>query len=134
MLRYLTSTLTACALAATVGVFAQEPAPPQPEQPQAAQPEEPQVPKETLTGCVIEAKTTDGGTAYVLNKAKGGSATMYVLAGASESELATNVNKEVTVTGPVQQAPAGEETADSKVLRPPSVQVESVKVIAETCQ
>ena len=72
MLRYITSTLTACALAGTVIVLAQEPAP--------AQPEKQQAPKETLTGCVMEAKTTDGGTAYVLNNAEGGSAAMYVLA------------------------------------------------------
>ena len=105
MLRYFTSTLTACALAATVNVFAQEPAP--------AQPEKQQAPKETLSGCVIEAKTTDGGTAYVLNDAEGGSATMYVLAGSSQSEWATNVNKKVEVTGPVQQpnAPAAEDGA-----------------------
>ena len=103
MLRYITSTLTACALAGTVSVFAQEPAP--------AQPEKPQAPKETLTGCVMEAKTTDGGTAYVLNNAEGGSAAMYVLAGSSQSELATNVNKKVEVTGPVQQpnAPPAED-------------------------
>jgi hypothetical protein len=129
MLRQITSTLTACALAGTVSVFAQEPAP--------AQPEKPQAPKETVTGCVMEAKTTDGGTAYVLNKAEGGSAKMYVLAGPSQSELATNVNKKVEVTGPVQHpnAPPAEDgaTANPKVLRPPSVQVESVKVVAETC-
>jgi hypothetical protein len=130
MLRYITSTLTACALAGMVSVFAQEPAP--------AQPEKPQAPKETLTGCVMEAKTTDGGTAYVLNKAEGGSAAMYVLAGSSQSELATNVNKKVEVTGPVQQpnAPPAEDAAaaNPKVLRPPFVQVESVKVVAETCR
>jgi len=130
MLRYITSTLTACALASTVSVFAQEPAP--------AQPEKPQAPKETLTGCVMEAKTTDGGTAYVLNNAEGGSAKMYVLAGSSQSELATNVNKKVEVTGPVQQpnAPPAEDaaTANPKVLRPPFVQVESVTVVAETCR
>ena len=130
MLRYITSTLTACALAGTVAVFAQEQAPAQPEKPQAA--------KETLTGCVIEAKTTDGGTAYVLNRAEGGSAAMYVLAGSSPSELATYVNKKVEVTGTVQQpsAPPAEDeaTANPKVLRPPSVQVESVNVIAETCK
>jgi hypothetical protein len=130
MLRYLTSTLTACALAGTVGVFAQEPAPAQPENPQAA--------KETLTGCVMEAKTTDGGTAYVLNNAEGGSAKMYVLAGASQSELAPNVNKKVEVTGPVQQpnAPPAEDAAaaNPKVLRPPSVQVESVTVVADSCR
>ena len=130
MLRYITSTLTACALASTVSVFAQEPAP--------AQPEKPQAPKETLTGCVMEAKTTDGGTAYVLNNAEGGSAKIYVLAGSSQSELATNVNKKVEVTGPVQQpnAPPAEDgaTANPKVLRPPFVQVESVTVVAETCR
>jgi hypothetical protein len=53
MLRYVTSTLSACALAGTVSVFAQEPAP--------AQAEKQQAPKETLIGCVVEAKTTDGG-------------------------------------------------------------------------
>ena len=130
MQRYITSTLTACVLAGMVSVFAQEPAPAQREQQQA--------PKETLTGCVMEAKTTDGGTAYVLNNAEGGSATMYVLAGASQSELATNVNRKVAVTGPVQQprtAPAEDGAAASpKVLRPPIVQVESVKVVAETCR
>jgi hypothetical protein len=128
MLRYITSALTACALAGTVSVFAQEPAP--------AQPEKPQAPKETLTGCVMEAKTTDGGTAYVLNNAEGGSAKMYVLAGASQSELATNVNKKVEVTGPVQQPnkPPAEDGATAKVLRPPFVQVESVTVVADTCR
>jgi hypothetical protein len=129
MLRLINSTLTACALAGTVGLFAQEPAP--------AQPEQPQPPKETLTGCVMEAKTTDGGTAFVLNKAEGGSAALYVLAGSSQSELATKVNKKVEVTGPVAQpsAPPAPDsaTANPKVLRPPSMQVESVKVIAETC-
>jgi hypothetical protein len=133
MLRHFTSTLTACALAATVNVFAQEPAPAQPERQQAAQ-----APKETLSGCVIEAKTTDGGTAYVLNNVEGGSATMYVLAGSSPSEWATNVNKKVEVTGPVQQpnAPPAEDGAGGKpkVLRPPMIQVESVKVIAESCK
>jgi hypothetical protein len=85
----------------------------------------------------MEAKTTDGGTAYVLNNAAGGSAKMYVLAGSSQSEFATNVNKKVEVTGPVQQpsGPPAEDGAAGKpgVLRPPAIQVESVKVIAETC-
>ncbi len=130
MLRYITSTLTACALAGTVSVLAQEPAP--------AQPEKQQAPKQTLTGCVGEAKTTDGGTAYVLNNVEGGSAAMYVLIGSSPSELATNVNKKVEVTGPVQQrnAPPAEDgaAANPKVVRPPFVQVESVKVVAETCR
>ena len=130
MLRYVTSTLTACAFASTVSLFAQEPAP--------AQPEKQQAPKETVTGCVMEAKTTDGGKAYVLNNAEGGSAKMYVLVGSSQPEWATNVNKKVEVTGPVQQpdAPPAEGGAESKpnVLRPPMMQVESVKVVAETCK
>jgi hypothetical protein len=130
MLRYVTSTLTACALASAVNVFAQEPAP--------AQPEKQQAPKQTLTGCVMEAKTTDGGTAYVLNNAEGGSAKLYVLAGSSQSEWATNVNKKVEVTGPVQEpdAPPAEDGAAGKpnVVRPPIIQVESVKVVAETCK
>ena len=152
MLRYFTSTVTACALAASVNVFAQEPAPaPQPTaqqpapaqqptpapQPTPAQPEQQQAPKETLSGCVIEAKTTAGATAYVLKDAEGGSATMYVLAGSSPSEWATNVNKKVEVTGPVQQPPpAAEEAAagQPKPLRPPMIKVESVKVTAETCK
>ena len=130
MLRYVTSTLTAFALAGTMSAFAQEPAPSQPKKEQPT--------KATLTGCVLEAKTTDGGTAYVLNNAEGGSATMYVLVGPSQSELATNVNKKVEVTGPVQQpaTPPAEDgpAAGAKVLRPPSVQIESVKVIAEACK
>jgi hypothetical protein len=130
MLRYVTSTLTAFVLASTVNVFAQEPAP--------AQPEKQQAPKETLTGCVTEAKTTDGGKAYVLNNAEGGSAKMYVLAESSQTEWSTNVNKKVEVTGPVQQpnAPPAEEGAAGKpnVLRPPLMQAESMKVVAETCK
>jgi hypothetical protein len=131
MLRIISSTLGACALAVTVSVFAQEPAP--------AQPEKAEVPKETLTGCVVEAKTTDGGKAYVLNNAEGGTAPMYVLAGTLQAEVvATNVNKKVEVTGPVQQpsAPPAEDAAaaNPKVLRPPLMDVESVKVVAETCK
>jgi hypothetical protein len=130
MLRYVTSTLTAYALASMVNVFAQEPAP--------AQSEKQQAPKETLTGCVMEAKTTDGGTAYVLNNAEGGSAKMYVLAGSPQSEWATNVSKKVEVTGTVQQpsAPPADDGAAGKpnVVRPPIMQVESVKVVAETCK
>ena len=130
MLRCFTSTFAACALAATANVFAQEPAP--------AQAERPQAPKETISGCVVEAKTTDGGTAYVLNNVEGGSATMYLLAGSSQSDWAANVNKKVEVTGPVQQpnAPPAEDGAGAtqKVLRPPAIQVESVKVVAESCK
>ena len=130
MLRNFTWTLAACAMAATVNVFAQDPAPAQPETQQAA--------KETVSGCVVEAKTTDGGTVYVLNKAEGGSGTMYVLAGSAQSEWATNANKKVEVTGPVKQPnqPPAEDGASGKpkVLRPPVIEVESVKVIAETCK
>lgn len=129
MIRYISSIFTAIALAGTVNAFAQEPAP--------AQPEQPQVPKETVTGCVMEAKTTDGGTAYVLNKAEGGTAKMYVLAGPTPSEFSTKVNKKVEVTGPVQQPNAPSDVDASgkpTVLRPPSVQVEAVKVLADTCQ
>src|SRR3954465_1608669 len=120
MLRYVTSTLTACALAGTVSVFAQQPAPAQPAPAQTTTPQAdtPQAPKETLTGCVMAAKTTTGETAYVLNNVEGKSASMYALAEApqrslSSSSWATNVSKKVEVTGPVQKpsAPAGQETA-----------------------
>jgi len=130
MLRYVTSTLTAFALASTVNAFAQEPAP--------AQGEKQQAPTETLTGCVMEAKTTDGGTAYVLNNAEGGSSKMYVLVGSSQSEWAENANKKVEVTGQVQQpsAPPSEDSSAGKtnVVRPPMIQVESVKVVADACK
>ena len=130
MLRYVTSTLTAFALASTVHAFAQEPAPEQGEKQQA--------PKETLTGCVVEAKTTDGGTAYVLNNAEGGSANMYVLVGSSQSDWAKNTNKKVEVTGQVQQpsaAPPEDSSAGkTNVVRPPMIQVETVKVVADTCK
>ena len=131
MFRHISSTLSACALAGVVSLSAQQPAPAQ-----GQQPETQQLPKETITGCVIEAKTTDGGTAYVLNNAEGGSATMYVLAGASQSDIAGNVNKKVEVSGPVQQpsAPSDAASTNPKVLRPPAMQVESVKVVADTCK
>jgi hypothetical protein len=126
-MRYVTSTLTACALAGAVSVVAQEQAPSQPAKEQA--------PKSTLTGCVVQAKTTDGGTAYVLSRVEGGSATMYVLGGSTSSDWAANVNKKVEVTGPVQQPPSGDtdSAADPKVLRPPLVMVESMKVVAPSC-
>jgi hypothetical protein len=130
MLRQFATALTACAIATTVNVFAQEPAPVQQEKPAAA--------KETVSGCVVEAKTTDGGTVYVLNNAQGGSGTMYVLAGSAQSEWPTNVRKQVEVTGPVQhpsEPPAEDGTSGKpKALRPPVIEVESVKVIAETCR
>lgn len=130
MLRYVTSTLSACALAGTAVVFAQAPTPSQPGQEQAKA-------AATLTGCVQEAKTTDGATAYLLSKAEGGSSTMYVLAGPPPSELASHVNHKVEVTGQVQEpAPAPDDAAlaNPKVLRPPLVQVESVKMVAESCE
>ena len=145
MLRYVTSTLTACALAGTVSVFAQQPAPAPaaPAQATTPQAETPQALKETLTGCVMAAKTTTGETAYVLNNVEGKSASMYVLAEAPQSSLspsnwATNVSKKVEVTGPVQKpsAPAGQEAAaaNPNVVRPPMVRAESVKVVSDTCK
>lgn len=134
MLRYLISTLTGFALAGMISVSAQEPAPTQPQKEQA----KPVPEAATLVGCVQEAKTTDGGTAYLLNKAEGGTATMYVLIGPPPAELASHVNHKVEVTGQVQQptAPASAEEApkDPKVLRPPFVQVESVKMVADSCK
>ena len=74
-------------------------------------------------------------SAYLLSKAEGGSAQMYVLGGSTTSDWSTNVNKKVEVTGPVQEpANAGKDTPpDSKVVRPPLVTVESVKVVAQSC-
>ena len=146
MFRYVTSTLTVCAFAGMMTVFAQEQAPSQPPQEQQQQQQQQPPPQQqnaapaaaTLTGCVQEAKTTDGGTAYVLNKAEGGAAAMYVLMGPPPSELASHVNHKVEVTGEVQEPsapPAAEDAppSDKKVLRPPFVQVESVKMIAANC-
>lgn len=135
MLRYVISTLTACALAGTISVVAQEQTPPQPQKEQA----QPAPEASTLTGCLQEAKTTDGGTAYVLNKATGGTDTMYVLTGPPPAELASHLNHTVEVTGQVQQPsapPTAEEGApkDPKVIRPPFVQVESVKMVADSCK
>jgi hypothetical protein len=132
-MRCITSTITAFTLAAAVSVFAQEQTPTQPQTPAQA-PAREQAPKSTLTGCVMAAKTTDGGTAYVLNKAEGGSASMYVLGG-SPSDWSTNVNKKVEVMGAVQEpVGAGKDSApDPKVLRPPLVVVETVKVVAQSC-
>src|SRR5262245_4646724 len=108
MSRYVTSTLTALALASAVNVFAQDQAP---AQPQSEQQQQQAAAKETLTGCVMQAKTTDGGTAYVLNNVEGGSAKMYVLGGSAQSDWQSNVNKKVEVTGPVQQPNAPSEDA-----------------------
>ena len=137
MLRVVTSALTAIALAGTVSVLAQEqerpdPASPRPGGPPSAQGASQQAEKATLTGCVMEAKTTDGNTAFVLNKVEGGSSPMYVLIGSTPSELSGHVNKKVEVTGPVQQPPAPADP-DSKVLRPPLMRVESVKSVEGTC-
>jgi hypothetical protein len=137
-MRYVTSTIAACALASAVSVFAQEQAPAQPparEQAPAQAPAREQAPASTLTGCVVQAKTTDGGTAYVLSKVEGGSATMYVLGGSSQSDWSANVNKKVEVTGPVQEPPSADKDSapDPKVVRPPAIIVESVKVVAQSC-
>ena len=145
-MRYVTSTIAAFMLASSVGVFAQEQAPAQPparEQApreeaapgKQAAPAEQAAPKSTLTGCVVQAKTTDGGTAFVLTKVEGGSASIYVLAGSSESNWSANVNKKVEVTGPVQEPPSADKDspADPKVVRPGAIVVESVKVVAESC-
>jgi hypothetical protein len=128
-MRYVTSTIAAFTIASAVGVFAQEQAPAQPQPPAREE-----APKSTLTGCVTVAKTTDGGTAYLLNKAEGGSAAMYVLGG-SQQDWAANVNKKVEVTGPVQEpSTANKDSApDPKVLHPPLIVVESVKVVAQSC-
>lgn len=127
MLRNVTSTLTACAIASAVSVFAQEPAPAQSEKQPPA--------KETLVGCVVEAKTTDGGKVYVLNNVEGRTG-MFLLNGPTESEWAANVSKKVEVTGAVQQpsAPADGAAANANVVRPAVVQVESNKVVAESCK
>jgi hypothetical protein len=133
-MRYLTSTIAACALAGAMSVSAQEQQAPQPGAREQA-PAEQSAPKSTLTGCVVQAKTTDGGTAYVLSKAKGGTATMYVLAGPFEADFSGNVNKTIEVTGPVKEPPSGEKESapNQNVVRPPAIIVESVKVVAESC-
>lgn len=146
-MRYLTSTIAAFTLAGAVGVFAQEQAPAQPPASEQAAPREQAAPQEqapqeqaapatsTLIGCVVQAKTTDGGTVYVLSKAEGGSATMYVLGGKNESDFSANVNKKIEVTGPVLEAPRADndKPADPKVVRPPAIVAQSVKVVAESC-
>ena len=135
MLRYLTSTLAVCALAGGVSVLAQEQSPAPQQQPPSES-----ASKTTLTGCVVQAKTTDGSPVYVLDTGQEGPSRLTVLLGSSE--MPTNVNKKVEVTGAVQQpsAPAGDEAskdgaaASQKVLRPPMMQVESVKVVGESCK
>jgi hypothetical protein len=60
---------------------------------------------------------------------------MYVLGGSSQSDWSANVNKKVEVTGPVQEpVSAGNDSPpDPKVVRPPLIVVESVKVVAPSC-
>ena len=136
-MRCVISTIAALTLASAVGAFAQEqqaPAQP-PTGDQAPAQSAGSQPKSTLTGCVVQAKTTDGGTAYVLTKVQGGSASMYVLGGSAQSDWSTNVNKRVEVSGAVQE-PVGadkEAGANANVVRPPLIVVESVKVVAESC-
>ena len=135
-MRYVISTLTAAALAGMISVAAQEQTQTQPQKEQEKPAPAAPAPA-TLTGCLQEAKTTDGGTAYVLNKAEGGTAKMYVLTGPPATELASHLNHKVEVTGQVQQPnapPSAEAAADPKVLRPPFVLVESVKMVADSCQ
>jgi hypothetical protein len=132
MLRTFTSTATACALAGVISVFAQEPPPPPAQQPQTP-------PPATLTGCVQEAKTTDGGTALILNNAEGGTAKMYLLVAQTPADVASHVNHKVEITGDVKEPappPAAEEGASAKpnVVRPPVVQVASLKMIADSCK
>jgi hypothetical protein len=69
-------------------------------------------------------------------QADGESAKLYVLGGWSQPEWSANVNKKVEVTGPVQEPLSANKDAapDPKVLRPPLIVVESVKVVAESCQ
>jgi hypothetical protein len=134
MLRLVTSTLTVCALGGMINVFAQQQTPAQSQEQAKAAPE-----PATLSGCVQEAKTTDGGTVYVLNKAEGGTTALYVLAGPPPSEFASHVNHKVEVKGQVQEPsapPSAQDAApkDPKVVRPPLVQVESVKPVADSCQ
>jgi|SRR5678815_2371622 hypothetical protein len=133
VMRHLISTIAAVALASAVGVFAQEQQ--APAQGPASSNEQAQ--KSTVTGCVVQAKTTAGDTVFVLSKAEGGSAPMYVLGGATPAEWSGHVNKKVEVIGPVQEPPppsADKEGApDPKVVRPPLIIVESVKVVAENC-
>jgi hypothetical protein len=131
-MRYLTSTIAAVALASAVGVFAQEQTPPSQQPPAAQPPAAEQAPKSTITGCVMQAKTTDGGTAFILTKVQGGTASTYVLGGSPQSDWASNVNKKVEVTGPVQE-PSSSAQADPKVLHPPLIVAESVKVVAQSC-
>ena len=85
-----------------------------------------------------EAKTTDGKTAFVLSNAEGGTGKMYLLIGQPSADLSSHVNHKVEVMGQVQEPkpPAPDEGAkvNPNVVRPPIVQVESVKMVAESCK
>ena len=133
-MRYVISSLTAFALASTLSVFAQEQPPPQQQQQKEQEKQAP--PSSTLTGCVQEAKTTDGGKAFILNKAQGGNATLYLLVMEPPTEVASHLNHKVEVTGQVHEPkpPEGGTESNPKALRPPIVQVESVKMVAENCE
>lgn len=134
MFRLVTATMAAGALAGFVSLSAQEPRPtPKPE---AEPPAQQQPPATTLTGCVQEARTTDGGTAYILNNVQGGAAAMYILSGPPPSELAPHVNHKVEVTGQASAPPppAEPDASGKRPLRPPSIQVENVKMVAESCK
>jgi hypothetical protein len=137
LMRFFISTLTAGVFASAMTVLAQQQPPPS-QPPQEPEKQPPQAAASTITGCVQEAKTTDGGTAYILNMAEGGTAKMYLLVGQSPTELASHVNHKVEVTGQVQEpsAPPAENGAAPKpnVVRPPLVQIESLKMVAETCK
>ena len=133
-MRHLTSTIAAFVLASAVGAFAQQqPPPPAPPAAPPPPPTEQAASKSTVTGCVVQAKTTDGGTAFVLSKATGGSAAMYILEGSTQSEWTANVNKKVEVTGPVQEPANTGAAPDPKVVRPPHITAETVKVVAPSC-
>ena len=134
MLRYVISTLSGCALASMISVFAQEQTPTS-----TTEGTRKTGPRDgAADGCVQEAKTTDGGTAYVLNKAEGGTATMYVLAGPPPRRVGQprQSHGRGDRPGSAPSAPPSAEGApppDPKVLRPPLVQVESVKMVADSC-
>ena len=100
-MRHLISTIAAVALASAVGVFAQEQQ--APAQGPASSNEQAQ--KSTVTGCVVQAKTTAGDTVFVLSKAEGGSAPMYVLGGATPAEWSGHAIEHVLATQVVVRAP-----------------------------
>jgi hypothetical protein len=62
-----------------------------------------------------------------------------LLLGQASADLSGHVNQKVEVMGQVQEpkpAPASDEgaKANPNVVRPPAVQVESVKMVAESCK